>query len=98
MSELGGTLGDQAESVLINIKQPGLYPWGKRERPRGAADIDKESKQDLHYRYLHVAAPRLGLLGIVVFADAAFLEILYALPRRYYKSQDASGSAPPALM
>lgn len=52
MSELGGTLGDQAEFVLINIKQPGLYPWGKRERQRGAADIDKESKQDLHYRYL----------------------------------------------
>lgn len=52
MSELGGTLGDQAESVLINIKRPGLYPWGKRQRPRGAADIDKESKQDLHYRYL----------------------------------------------
>lgn len=52
MSELGGTVGDQAESVLINIKQSGLYPWGKRERRRGAADIDKESKQDLHYRYL----------------------------------------------
>lgn len=101
MSELGGTVGDQAESVLtfLLILNSQVSTLGANGRDgEELLTLTRNPNRTCTIGIYHVAAPRIGLLGIVVFSDAAFLEILCALPQRYYKSQGASGSAPPALV